>query len=169
MYLSHPKSPFAACRGVPSSVALQVRGAAHPCGQSRRSCKRKGPSLPSCVGKTSHSKTIRSEDSCRQSCRSCKRKGSSLPRCVGKTSDLKLGACDAWTQGGGMCFACRSGATARRAGPRGTVARGVDVRTTQQAARCLGLFFCHGGHFSGATKPKHVPPAIAYCIEHPRI
>ena len=88
-------------------------------------------------------------------------KAPSLPSYVCKTSALKLGACDAWTQGGGMCFACRSGATARRAGPRGTLAREVDVRTTRQAARDLGPFLCHGGHFSGATKPKHVPPPFA--------
>ena len=96
-------------------------------------------------------------------------KAPSLPSYVCKTSALKLGACDAWTQGGGMCFACRSGATARRAGPRGTLAREVDVRTTRQAARDLGSFLCHGGHFSGATKPKHVPPPIADSTESPRI
>ena len=141
MYLSHPQSPFAACHGVPSSVAQQVHEAVHPYGQSRRSCKRNGtlpaqfPSSPEPLSSADFHHT-----------------GTKKRDCMELKATVTHGL-----RGGGLYFTCRSAVTARRAGPRYSVfltRRCQNAAAGGEIARIEGVTW---GPFNGATKLKYSP------------
>ena len=147
MYLSHPKSPFAACRGVPSSVhpwPSKCTGRPIPAGNHAVPASGMVPSLLSSFRAPSRSQA-----------QTCITQELRETRLHGTQSD-----CHAWTQGRGLYFTCRSAVTARRAGPRYSfflTRRCQNAAAGGEIARIEGVTW---GPFNGATKLKYSPRPV---------